>query len=198
MVWYGMVWYGMPYGIDPGNNQHILNTPIIGRRKRHTVPHSAQSQHANYWAPRTRKRHQQEHRPQRPTESSDPTQHAKGRTGECPGPRKGATTRRNVTQGGVWYGMVWYALRYREWLAGRSLTLPVFRAGVRGQLAVTLGCCPPGSWGGGGGGCCCALPIDLPVPLCSCLLCWPGPCGPTAVRPCATHALRRGGGGAQS
>ena len=68
-------------------------------RKRHTMPHSAQSQHTNYWAPRTRKRHQQEHRPQRPTESSDPTQHAKGRTGDRPGPRKGATTRRNVTQG---------------------------------------------------------------------------------------------------
>ena len=70
-------------------------------RKRHTMPHSAQSQHANYWAPRTRKRHQQEHWPQRPTESSDPTQHAKGRTGDRPGPRKGATTRRNVTQGGL-------------------------------------------------------------------------------------------------
>ena len=40
------------------------------------------NQHTNHWAPRTRKRHQQEHRPQRPTESSDPTQHAKGRTGE--------------------------------------------------------------------------------------------------------------------
>ena len=69
-------------------------------RKQHTMPHSAQSQHTKYWAPRTRKRHQQEHRPQRPTESSDPTQHAKGRTGDRPGPRKGATTRRNVTQGG--------------------------------------------------------------------------------------------------
>ena len=45
------------------------------------------------------KRHQQEHRPQRPTESSDPAQHAKGRTGDCPGPRKETTTRRNVTQG---------------------------------------------------------------------------------------------------
>ena len=66
-------------------------------RKRHTMPHSAQPQHTNYWAPRTRKRHQQEHRPQRPTESSNPTQHAKGRTGDCPGPRKGTTTRRNVT-----------------------------------------------------------------------------------------------------
>ena len=70
-------------------------------RKPHTMPHSAQPQHTNYWAPRTRKRHQQEHRPQRPTESSDPTQHAKVRTGDCPGPRKGATTRRNVTQGGA-------------------------------------------------------------------------------------------------
>ena len=69
-------------------------------RKRHIPPHSAQSQHTNRWAPRTRKRHQQEHRPQRPTERSDPTQHAKGRTGDRPGPRKGATTRRNVTQGG--------------------------------------------------------------------------------------------------
>ena len=56
--------------------------------------------HTNHWAPRTRKRHQQEHRPQRPTESSNPTQHARGRTGDCPGPRKGTTTRRNVTQGG--------------------------------------------------------------------------------------------------
>ena len=53
----------------------------------------------HHWAPRPRKRHQQEHRPQRPTERSDPMQHAKGRTGDCPGPRKGATTRRNVTQG---------------------------------------------------------------------------------------------------
>ena len=63
------------------------------------MPHSAQPQHTNYWALRTRKRHQQEHRPQRPTGSSNPTQHAKGKTGDCPGPRKGATTRRNVTQG---------------------------------------------------------------------------------------------------
>ena len=70
-------------------------------RKRHTMPHSAQAQHTSYWAPRTQKRHQQEHRPQRPTESSNLTQHAKGRTGDCPGPRKGTTTRPNVTQGGV-------------------------------------------------------------------------------------------------
>ena len=87
---------------DPGNNQHhpqYANYWAPLTRKRHIPPHSAQSQHANYWALRTLKRHQQEHRPQRPTESSDPTQHAKGRTGDRPGPRKGATTRRNVTQG---------------------------------------------------------------------------------------------------
>ena len=72
-------------------------------RKRHIPPRSAQPRHTNDWAPRTRKRHQQEHRPQRPTERSDPTQHAKGRTGDCPGPRKGATTRRNVTQAPVSY-----------------------------------------------------------------------------------------------
>ena len=47
----------------------------------------------------TPKGHQQEHRPQRPTERSDPTQHAKGRTGDCPGPRKETTTRRNATRG---------------------------------------------------------------------------------------------------
>ena len=63
-------------------------------RKRHILLHPAQP-----WVPRTRKQHQQEHRPQRPTESSDPTQHAKGRTGDCPGPRKETMTRRNVTQG---------------------------------------------------------------------------------------------------
>ena len=69
-------------------------------RKRHIPPHSAQPQHTNHWAPRTGKRHQQEHRPQRLTERSDSTQHAKGRTGDCPGPRKGTITGRNVTRGG--------------------------------------------------------------------------------------------------
>ena len=87
---------------DPRNNQHnpqyaIYWAPLT--RKRHTPPHSAQPRHTNYWAPRTRKQHQQEHRAQRPGERSDPTQHAEGRTGDCPGPRKETTTRRNVTQG---------------------------------------------------------------------------------------------------
>ena len=91
-------------GRGPEPNRTPWGRPLFcgtGGGKRHTPPHSAQPQHTNYWAPRTRKRHQQEHRPQRPTESSDPTQHAKGRTGDRPGPRKGATTRRNVTQGGL-------------------------------------------------------------------------------------------------
>ena len=75
---------------------------LLGAADTQTAHHATFSTvpHANYWAPRTRKRHQQEHWPQRPTESSDPTQHAKGRTGDRPGPRAGATTRRNVTQGG--------------------------------------------------------------------------------------------------
>ena len=75
---------------------------LLGAADAQTVHHATFSTapHTNYWAPRTRKQHQQEHRPQQLTESSDPTQHAKGRTGDCPGPRKGATTRRNVTQGG--------------------------------------------------------------------------------------------------
>ena len=87
--------------------------------KRHTMPHSAQPQHTKYWAPRTRKRHQQEHRLQRPAGSSNPTQHAKGRTGDCPGPRKGATNRRNVTQGGV------HAPKATRWLITGSPNLPL-------------------------------------------------------------------------
>ena len=87
----------------PGNNQHhpqYANYWALLTRKRHIPPHPAQPRHTNDGAPRTRKRHQQEHRPQRPPERSDPTQHAKGRAGDCPGPRKGATPRRNVTRGG--------------------------------------------------------------------------------------------------
>ena len=65
--------------------------PLTNKRP---PPHSAQPQHTDHWAPRTRKRHQKEHRPQRPTESSDPTQHAKGRAGDCLGPRNETATRR--------------------------------------------------------------------------------------------------------
>ena len=55
--------------------------------KRHP-PQPTQPRCTNHWAPRTRKRHQQEHSPQRRTKRNDPTQHAKGRTGDCPGPYK--------------------------------------------------------------------------------------------------------------
>ena len=102
-----MVW-GMGYGADHndhGNNQHnpqYTNYWAPLTRKWHPMPHPAQPRHTDDGAPRTRKRHQQEHRPQRPTERSDPTQHAKGRTGDCPGPCKETTTRRHVTGYGVW------------------------------------------------------------------------------------------------
>ena len=93
---------------NPHNNQHnphYANYWAPLPRKRHIPPHPAQPRHTNDWAPRTRKRHQQEHRPQRPTERSDATQHAKGITGDCPGPRKETTTRRTVTRGGGGAGM---------------------------------------------------------------------------------------------
>ena len=89
-----------PGGGRGGGGAQYANYWAPLTRKRHIPPHPAQPQHTNYWAPRTRKRHQQEHRPQWPTDSSDPTQHAKGRPGDRPGPRKETTTRRNVTQGG--------------------------------------------------------------------------------------------------
>ena len=81
---------------QPAQPQHAnYRAPLT--RKRHIPPHPAQPQHTNYWAPRTRKRHPQEHRPQRPSERSDPTQHAEGRTGDCPGPRKETTFLRVIT-----------------------------------------------------------------------------------------------------
>ena len=64
---------------NPRNNQHNPSTPKTGLHK-----------HGNDTSRSTG---------QRPTESSDLTQHAKGRTGDCPGPRKETTTRRNATQG---------------------------------------------------------------------------------------------------
>ena len=48
----------------------------------------AQPRYTNDRAPRKWKQHQQEYRPQQPTKHSDPTQHAKRRTGDCPGPIK--------------------------------------------------------------------------------------------------------------
>ena len=83
------VWGQQKQSNDPRNNQHnpqYANYWAPLTRKRHIPPHPAQPRHTNYWAPRTWKRHQQEHRPQRPTERSDPTQHAKGRTPPKPAP----------------------------------------------------------------------------------------------------------------
>ena len=96
------------WGGGPRNNQHnprYADYWVLLTHKRHIPPHPAQPQHTSHWAARTRKRHQQEHRPQRPTERGDPTQHAKGRTGDCPGPRNETITGRNVTQGGGGYVM---------------------------------------------------------------------------------------------
>ena len=95
------------------------------------------------WAPQTRKRHQQEHRPQRPTERSDPTQHAKGRTGDCPGPRKGTTTRRTVTQGvgggGALHTAPFIGLQCSESMLGslRALPLPACVLWEQSHLILT-------------------------------------------------------------
>ena len=88
---------------DPRNqhNPQHANYWAPLTRKRHIPPHPAQPRHTHHWAPRTRKRHQQEHWPHRRAEGRGPTQHAEGRTGDCPGPRKETTTRRNVTRGGL-------------------------------------------------------------------------------------------------
>ena len=87
---------------DPRNSQHNpqhANYWAPRTHKRHPVQ-PAQPRYTTDGAPRTRKQHRQEHRPPRPTERSDPTQHAEGRRGDCPGPRKETAAQRNVTQGG--------------------------------------------------------------------------------------------------
>ena len=70
--------------------------------------------------------------------------------------------------GGGVYGMVWYALRYRERLAGRSLTLPVYRAGGRGRGPARRDTRLLPSWLGGGGCRCCAHPSLSPRAPASC------------------------------
>ena len=61
----------------------------------------AQTPSAPITGPRQRRNHTSRNtgRSGRP-ESSNPTQHAKGRTGDCPGPRKETATQWNVTRGG--------------------------------------------------------------------------------------------------
>ena len=77
--------------------RRALSKTLEGDRRR-TKCHTGPS--ANYKALLTRHRQYKGQWLQRPSERSDPTQHAKGRTGACQGPRKGATTRRNVTHEG--------------------------------------------------------------------------------------------------
>ena len=140
--------------------------------------HPSLPQCADYWAPRTRKRHQHQHRPQRATERSDATQHAKGRTGDCPGPRKETPTGRNVTQGGRRVGLVWCALR--SWGRCAPLTFRVVGSGSAQPTAPTL--CQGVRPGGG---------------LQPFLLCPPPPPGMRACPPsCASSAPwpYRGGG----
>ena len=70
---------------------------------RETTPATTSTAPRAPWALLMRQRRHKEHRPQRPSERIDPTQHAKGRTGDCPGLRKETATRRDVTRGlGGW------------------------------------------------------------------------------------------------
>ena len=61
--------------------------------------HRLQPWQAQYWAPHTQKR-SDTHRPRGRPANDDPTHSAKGRTGDCPGPRRETNEGRNVTQGG--------------------------------------------------------------------------------------------------
>ena len=73
---------------DPCSNQHSPGTPTTGLQERGNDTSRSTG------------------RSGRQNAACDPTQHAKGRTGDCPGPRKETTTRRNVTQGGGGSGAV--------------------------------------------------------------------------------------------
>ena len=122
----------------------------------------------------TRKRHQQEHWPHQLTRCSDPTQHVKGRMGDCPGPRKEIATRWNVTQGGggasvvyggcAWVrtGSAWFlAIRLSVWPCWPSLLLAP--QGVRGGRPESLfnNSAPQG----GGGPTPPTHPLSTPHPL---------------------------------
>ena len=86
---------------QPAQPQYANYRALLTHKRR--PPQPAQPQHTNHWAPRTWRQHQLEHQAQQPTQRSNLMQHAKGRTGDCPGPCKGTATRRNVTQGeGGW------------------------------------------------------------------------------------------------
>ena len=77
-----------------------LNAEGTGQQKTVKPPpqQPAQPQYANYWALLMWKKTTR-NTGRSGCQNSDPTQHAKGRTGDCPGPRKETATQRDVTQG---------------------------------------------------------------------------------------------------
>ena len=70
------------------------NVEGSGQQKPYNDPHNNQhnAQCGNYWALLKRIQHHKEHGLQRPSERTAPTQHAEGRKGNCPGPRKETAT----------------------------------------------------------------------------------------------------------
>ena len=83
----------------PAATSTTLVHQLLGTANTQTAPAATSTAPAHQQRGSTQKQHQQEHRPQQPTKRSNPTQHAKVRTGDCPGPCKETATRRNVTQG---------------------------------------------------------------------------------------------------
>ena len=73
----------------------------VGSKNRKTTPATTSTTPVRQLlGPANAETHHKEHGLQRPSERSNPMQHAKGRTGDCPGPRNEMATRRNVTRGG--------------------------------------------------------------------------------------------------
>ena len=113
----------------------------------------AHPQYANYWAPLTLTFNtaptlqplgsaNAETTPARaPAAAADPTQHAEGRTCDCPGPRKGATTRRTVTQGGkaVRSGYRWWEMPL-GWAVGERGRTDAAQAQPAKEVGVACGC----------------------------------------------------------
>ena len=107
---------------------------------------------------------------------SDPTQHAKGRTGDRPGPRKETATRRNVTRGGGGWSLAVPVVDLQgtqSALGGsaqhKSLGLAQGRCWRRyvPGLACARGVCGPGA--GGYHGCCCPRSCACTVALAAAL-----------------------------
>ena len=168
--------------VDSNNSQTTPATTstssirqLLGAADTQTAHPATFSTAPAHWAPRTRKRHQQEHRPQRPTESSDPTQHAKGRV-TVQGPvkeqqRDGMSHRGGGVQGRLeWLYAVGggevpppgLPLPHQRDPRGRKRNLPIGKSdwAIFGTQKFGSHTPPPplliiSLWGGGGrGGCC--------------------------------------------